>query len=142
MKKHILLVLALSTLFFGYAQSDEELAIKATLNNYIHGSSYNEIEQLESAFTEDATLYLVSRDTLKRYSPVEYTNFFKKRVPGEYNGRKGTILEVAVIKDMATAKVEILIEKSNTRYLDIFLLRNIKDSGWKIISKTATIVDD
>jgi hypothetical protein len=116
--------------------SEKELA-KKTLQNYINGTSYNNLEQITNAFSENATLYLTIKNEFKPITPKEYTAFFKNRIQGEFNGRVGKILSVAIEKDIAAAKVEILIPKRNIRYIDLFLLKKTA-SGWKIISKTAT----
>ena len=138
MKQIIILFLALS-IHYSNAQSNHEL-VKKTLQNYIVGSSYNKLDLLESAFSEEATLYLNGRDGFKTYSPKEYIGFFKNSKPGKFNGRYGEILEINVSDDIATAKAEILIPQRQWRYIDLFLLRKFQD-GWKIISKTATRQD-
>ncbi|MCH9659554.1 MAG: nuclear transport factor 2 family protein [Bacteroidetes bacterium] len=118
------------------AQTERERVIH-TLNDYIEGSSYNKLELLESAFTENATLYLtVKGGEFKSLTPKEYVSFFKGGEPDSYNGRIGKILSVEVSGEIATAKVEILFTKSDWRYIDLFLLKKT-DAGWKIISKTA-----
>ena len=123
------------------AQTQTE-EITKTLLKYTNGSSYNKLTLLESAFTENATLYLTGRDgTFKRYTPKEYSAFFKNRKEGEFNGRVAKILALEVIKDIATAKVEIAGPKRSWVYIDLFLLKKTV-KGWLIISKTATRVDD
>lgn len=121
--------------------SQEKESVKKTLQNYIDGSSYNKLELLKSAFTGDATLYLTGREGFKRYTPEEYANFFKGKKAGEFNGRDGKILSIEIIKDIATAKVEIAGPKRKWVYIDLFLLKKMNDQ-WKIISKTATRVDN
>ena len=122
------------------AQSDT-LLIEKTLQNYMDGSSYNKPEMLLSAFTKNATLYLTGRDGFKLYSPEEYVVFFKNAKIGKFNGRVATILATEVVKDIATAKVEIAGPDRKWIYIDLFLLKKF-ENGWKIISKTATRVDD
>ena len=108
------------------------------LNDYMHGSSYNDTEQILKAFTDDATLYLTVRGgEFKRLSPEEYTNFFKNSTKGEFNGRDAKLLSLEVQQDIAIAKIEIAIPKAKIRFIDLLLLKET-DSGWKIISKTAT----
>ncbi len=119
--------------------SDKE-KIEVTLKNYIKGSSYNNLEKLESAFTENATLYLTGKDGFKRYTPKEYVAFFKNSEKGKFNGRYGKVLSIEVVKDIATAKVEISIPERKWVYIDLFLLKKL-GGDWKIISKTATRVD-
>ena len=125
-----------------YRKSSHNPAVVKTLQKYMEGSSYNKREMLLSAFAENATLYLTNRDgDFKRYSPNEYADFFKNAEKGKFNGRDTKILEVTVTKDIATAKVEIAGPNRAWVYIDLFLLKKIKND-WKIISKTATRVDD
>lgn len=140
MKKITLLIVMLFAFQFSQAQSENQL-IEKTLQNYIDGSSYNKLVLLESAFTNDATLYLTGRDGFKRYSPKEYAGFFKNRKAGEFNGRYGKVLALEIVKDIATAKVEIAIPARKMVYIDLFLLKKF-DNEWKIISKTATRIDE
>ncbi|WP_082994736.1 MULTISPECIES: nuclear transport factor 2 family protein [Aquimarina] len=116
--------------------SEKEM-IEKTLNNYIQGSSYNELEKLESAFAADASLYLTVKGTFKRLTPVDYLNYFKNKKKGVYNGRTGNILSIEIYRDIATAKVEIFIPERKTKLMDLFLLKKLK-GDWKIITKTAT----
>lgn len=141
MKKISLLFAMLLAFQFSYSQSEASL-IEKTLKKYMDGSSYNKPEMLLSAFTEDATLYLTGRDGMfKLYSPKEYVGFFKNAKIGEFNGRVAKILASEVVKDIATAKVEIAGQDRKWVYIDLFLLKKF-ENGWKIISKTATRVDN
>lgn len=125
---------------FSYAQSEASL-IEKTLKKYMNGSSYNKPEMLLSAFTENATLYLTGKDGFKLYSPKEYVGFFKNAKKGAFNGRDAKIFAIEVVKDIATAKVEIAGPSRKWVYIDLFLLKKF-EKGWKIISKTATRVDN
>lgn len=113
--------------------------ITRTLGRYIEGSSYNNTTLIESAFTNNASLYLTAKNGFTLFSPKQYADLFKKREQGVFNGRNGKILAIDVYKDIATAKVEISIPKRNLVYIDLFLLKKQK-AGWLIISKTATQV--
>ena len=140
--KAILTILILSmSISLAHSQTDKE-HITNTLNNYIEGSSYNKTDLIIKAFANNATLYLTNREgVFNTYTPTQYAGFFKNRQRGEFNGRVGTILEIEIEKDIATARVEIAIAERKSRYIDIFLLKNIEGIGWRIISKTATEVD-
>lgn len=140
MKNYIVLFVTFLTFQLVNAQS-ECLAIESTLQKYMEGSSYNKLEMLESAFTENATLYLTGREGFKLYTPKDYIAFFKNNVAGTFNGRYAKVLAIEAIKDIATAKVEISIPKRNIVYIDLFLLKKF-ENGWKIISKTATRIDE
>lgn len=140
MKTLVLLFITLFSFQFIAAQSERAL-VEETLQNYMEGSSYNKPEMLLSAFTEDATLYLTGRDGFKLYSPKEYAAFFKDAEKGVFNGRDAKVLAIEVVKDIATAKVEIAGPERKWVYIDLFLLKKF-ETGWKIISKTATRVDN
>ncbi len=130
--------LAISTPIFG--QSEEEAAIREALTNYIHGSSYNDPEQIVSAFYAEAPLFLSKEgQEIYRLSPSAYADLFKKREKGVFNGRVGNILSVDQEHNIATAKAEILIEAQDMRFIDLFLLKKL-DGEWKIISKAATLI--
>lgn len=140
MKRVIICLAAILSIQLSQAQS-ESSKIEQTLQKYMEGSSYSKMDLIKSAFTENATLYLTGRDGFKRYTPSEYANFFKNRKAGEFNGRDAKVLAIEVIKDIAWAKVEIAIPKRKWIYIDLFLLKKTKGE-WKIISKTATRVND
>ena len=125
-----------------HAQATSEEQIRATLTDYIEGSSYNKLDQLKNAFADNATLYLTNKEgEFKIHSPEEYAGFFKNRVAGTFNGRVGKILDIAIDKDIATARAEIVVAERKSKYIDLFLLKNIDGTGWRIISKTATATD-
>ena len=107
----------------------------------MEGSSYNKLEMLESAFAENATLYLTGREGFKVYTPKDYVGFFKNGEAGKFNGRYAKVLAIEVVEDIASAKVEITFPKRNMVYIDLFLLKKFEEE-WKIISKTATRVDN
>ncbi|WP_299253000.1 nuclear transport factor 2 family protein [uncultured Aquimarina sp.] len=140
MKSYVFTFILVCIVQFSNAQSETSL-IEKTLKDYIDGSSYNKIPQLESAFTKDATLYLTTKEgSFARFTPTEYSGFFKNKDAGSFNGRYGKILAIEIVNDIATAKVEISFPEKNMLYIDLFLLKK-KDDAWKIISKTATRVD-
>ena len=123
-------------------EQSEHPKVEEALQKYMEGSSYNKLDMLESAFTENATLYLTGRDGgFKIYTPKEYIGFFKNAKKGEFNGRDTKVLAIEVVKDIATAEVEIAGPERKWVYIDLFLLKKF-DNGWKIISKTATRVDN
>jgi len=140
MKQYFLIFITLCAMQLSNAQTEHSLVTK-TLQNYMEGSSYNKLDVLENAFTENATLYLTGKDGFKLYTPKEYAGFFKNKKYGEFNGRDGKLLAIEIVKDIATAKVEIAGPERKWVYIDLFLLKKTAN-GWKIISKTATRVDE
>ncbi len=140
MKNYMFLFVAIFNLQISFSQSETSL-IEKTLKNYTEGSSYNKPKMLESAFYSKATLYLTGKKGFNVYSPKEYVVFFKNSEIGKFNGRNSKVLAIEVIKDIATAKVEISGPDRKWVYIDLFLLKKI-DQNWVIISKTATKVSD
>ncbi|MEX0287632.1 MAG: nuclear transport factor 2 family protein [Flavobacteriaceae bacterium] len=134
--KSISLTCFLIISFFGFAQ--EEQKIKATLENYLNGTSYNVPDQISSAFYPEADLFLSKKgQDIFIMSVQEYSDLFKKREKGVFNGRTGRVLAIDISNTIAMAKAEIQIEKAKLRFIDIFLLKKI-EKEWKIISKAAT----
>ncbi|MDC6366358.1 MULTISPECIES: nuclear transport factor 2 family protein [Flavobacteriaceae] len=124
-----------------FAQTEEK-AITETLNNYINGSSYNDPELIQSAFYEEADLYLSKKDQeIWVLSPKEYGDLFSNRKKGKFNGRVGKVLAIDYENNIASAKAEIVIASQKMTYIDIFLLKKISGK-WKIISKAATLKTD
>ncbi|NMP32782.1 peptidase [Thalassotalea sp. M1531] len=136
--KHLLLffIMLVSLVANGQTQSPYYLEITQTLQNYIHGTSYNDPDLIKRAFAEDAQLLLSKKNQeMWLVSPAEYASWFKKS--GKNNGRVGEVLSIDVEGDIATAKVEILIPEKSMRYIDMFLLKNLS-GNWKVVSKAAT----
>ncbi|MGB5819945.1 MAG: nuclear transport factor 2 family protein [Saonia sp.] len=141
MKIYLLALLSFIVSAVMNAQSEESL-IRATLQQYIDGTSYNNPGLIKEAFYKDADLFLSKKDQEVWIVPVlEYCGFFEKREKGKFNGRTGNILTIDQENDIAMAKAEILIPSRNLRYIDIFLLKRI-NGHWKIISKAATLVPE
>jgi len=118
------------------AESQKE-QIKATLNDYIQGTSYNYPDRILNAFNADAKLLLEKKDVeLFEVSAKKYASWFKNDNAGKFSGRIGEILQIEVSGNVASAKVEILLPERKRRYVDLFLLKKLSNK-WKIISKTA-----
>ncbi|MEO1087471.1 MAG: nuclear transport factor 2 family protein [Acidobacteriota bacterium] len=116
----------------------EEAGIRAAIQAYLDGTSYNDTEQIASAFYDEADLFLSHPERELYILPIsEYLGFFKDREKGVANGRVGEILAVDRAGDIATAKAEIRSTRNDARYVDLFLLKKL-GGEWKIISKAAT----
>ena len=135
-----LAVACLALLFVHPAQADPASdgdEISAVIQDYLHGSSYNQADQLRRAFHPDARLYLSQgADGMREVGIAEYAGWFVSS-PGQFNGRSGRLLGVQIEGNIATAKAEIVVAKDHARFVDLFLLKKL-DGRWLIISKTAT----
>lgn len=137
MRQIISLVITLFFYLSANAQSDEQ-QIRQALSNYINGTSYNQPKQIEKAFYAEADLFLDNKEGSLWVVPIkEYQSWYENKEVGRFNGRIGNILSVNRMNTIATAKVEILFPSSDSKYIDLFLLKKI-NSEWKIISKAAT----
>ncbi|MAX70944.1 MAG: hypothetical protein CMC76_07540 [Flavobacteriaceae bacterium] len=116
-----------------HSQNDENL-VRATLMDYIEGTSTGEVHRLKRAFHPDAKLYYVQNDTLSERSAEAYIKLFK---PGRKNNRPGQIVSINVSKDAAIGVVEVDFPSRKRKYTDYMLL--LKDKGaWKIVHKSYT----
>mgnify|MGYP003631053349 CR=1 FL=1 len=137
MPKQVLKLFAFISIFFlqfqVYSQSDEDL-VRATLMDYIEGTSTGEVHRLPRAFHPDAKLYYIQNDTLSERSAEAYIKLFK---PGIKNNRPGQIVSINVSKDAAIGVVEVDFPSRKRKYTDYMLL--LKDKGvWKIVHKSYT----
>lgn len=136
-KKPFLFFLCLLLPFLAYAQTDEDL-VRYTLNNYLNGTSFNQVEQIKLAFHPESELFLENKDeTLNIMPNAKYIAGFAKREAGKFNGRYGRILDIDVEGNLALAKAEILIPAIGRRYLDVFILKRMPEGNWLIVSKAA-----
>lgn len=133
MRKTLFTLSAIITLgFMSMAQTDEA-AVKATLTDYMEGTSKGQVARIKRAFTPTAALYSVNPDGTQKRLPIgEYIGYFKE---GQVRDRVGKIISVDIVNDAAHAKVEII--SGNTKFTDYMLLLKLKD-GWKIINKSYT----
>ncbi len=137
--KQIATLIALLLSLNLFAQS-EEAPIRETLNKYLEGSSYSDPEMIQSAFYENADLFLSKQgQELWVLTPKEYAALFESRPRGKFNGRETTILSINQQHNIASAMAEIKIATRNMRFIDIFLLKKLSGE-WKIISKVAALM--
>lgn len=130
----LLIVCLLARPAFG--QDDNE-RIKATLNNYLEGTTFNRPDQIMSAFYPASNMYLHNMaDTVLLMSPARYAGLFAGREERD-NGRRGSILSIDRQLDVAYAKVRVDIPAWNSRFYDLILLKKI-EGEWLIIGKCAT----
>lgn len=115
----------------------QEQAVIDTVNYYIAGveSKENAKQNIEKAFYSSTNLHSVGENGNLQFLPrdalVQY-------VTGDMPETKGEILDVEVINNMALVKVQLILKDFD--FLDYLTLLKL-DSGWKIVSKTFTIVD-
>lgn len=140
MKQYFFFIVFMLVHASSFAQTEEQ-QVRATLMNYIEGTSYNYPEKIQAAFHDSSNLYLSKQDNDFWIVPSkEYISWFKNGETGKFNGRFGKILFVDISGDIALAKAEILYPQRNLGFIDAFILKKVAGE-WKIISKTATRMD-
>lgn len=133
MKNLIVFFLLLSSLSTVNAQSETEL-IRATLLDYIEGSTNGQPARLKTAFHPDLNLYYVKNNEIRVWSGEDYIKDTKE---GQPTGETGKILSIDYENNAAMAKVEIASPNSSTPYIDYFML--LKTNGkWTIVHKMFT----
>jgi len=133
LKLGLLLALAVSASSVAFAQSNpEEPAVRETVNNYLHGLKFNDVDSLKKAFFPEAKLFFVKRDnTLGQLTQEQWYKGFAQSAGQEEKGDL-QITEVDITGNAASVKVVEVYEKS--KYTDYLSLLKFTD-GWKIVNK-------
>lgn len=133
LKLGLLLALAVSASSIAFAQSNpEEPQVRETVNNYLHGLKFNDVDSLKKAFFPEAKLYFVKRDnTLGQLTQEQWYKGFAQSAGQEEKGDL-QITEVDITGNAASVKVVEVYEKS--KYTDYLSLLKFTD-GWKIVNK-------
>ena len=56
---------------------------------------------------------------------------------GKFGGRYSKILSIDIEDTLALVKAEILFPGRKRRYIDVFIVREMAEQEWRIISKSA-----
>ncbi|MFK7920878.1 MAG: nuclear transport factor 2 family protein [Bacteroidia bacterium] len=135
-KTILLIILSLTIGQAIYGQSEED-QIRAVINNYAMGTSYNQAEQVKAAFMPGANMFLDHPDHPLYIMKIEdYAGRIAKQEQGKFTGRVSNILSIDRFEGIAIVKLEVLIPAINARFIDLLLLKKLED-GWKVISKAA-----
>lgn len=114
----------------GTPKNDMEL-VKETLQDYIIGTSNGQPDLLRKVFHPEFNLYTVVKDSLWIHSGEQYISNVKV---GEKANRIGKIISIDIEKDVAVAKVSIVVPSSRM-FTDYFLLLKYEGT-WKIVQKS------
>ncbi|EAY27835.1 nuclear transport factor 2 family protein [Microscilla marina] len=125
------LILGLFIAVSAQAQSvkQEKKAIIQTLNYYIDGGTNGDVALLRKAFHADARLQGIRGNQYKLMPIDDYVKMIK---PGKKSNRKGRVVTINVMKNIAHA--EVLIEYPNFRFVDYMQLLKVGEE-WKIVNK-------
>ncbi|WP_166922418.1 nuclear transport factor 2 family protein [Flavobacterium poyangense] len=127
------------TLFFslvGHAQKDEKDLIKQTIETYFDGWMTGDTLKLGKVMHSSCNLKLIRDGQIVIITRKNYLSGFKPRPKME--NTKGSILDINLTKNVASAKCEI--ETPKKVFTDYFNM--IKQNGeWYIVDKISTNYD-
>jgi len=127
----VLLLCSPSPRVFSQTNSDEA-AVRETVNHYLHGLKFNDVESLKKAFLPDAKLFFIKRDnTLGQLTQEQWYKGFASSAGQEEKGDL-QITALDITGNAASVKVVEVYEKS--KYTDYLSLLRFAD-GWKIVNK-------
>lgn len=118
--------------------TDDTLAVRHVIQNYIDGTNNADQTLIKSAFHPQAQLLLShSTKPFWQVSAAEYASWFKQKS----KLRDGYLLSLKIDGDTAVARAKITTYKPVKQYIDQFLLKRFDDK-WLIVSKTATLIEN
>ena len=113
----------------------EEAAVRQTVQNYLHGLKYNDVESLKKAFWPEAKLFFVKNDgQLGQLTQSQWYEGFAASAGKEEKGDL-KITSVDITDNAASVKVEE--DYPGSVYIDYLSLLKFKGE-WKIVNKIYT----
>ena len=128
-KRAILLLVCFSAVA---AHASEESQVRETIDRYLHGLKFNDVESLKSAFHPDARLFFVKKDgSLGALTQEQWYKGFASSAGKEEEGTL-SIVALDVTGNAASAKIREEYPKSiYTDYVSLLKL----NSEWRIVNK-------
>jgi len=115
--------------------SHEEQLARATVMDYLEGTTDPSAERLTSAFYSSTNLHSV--DSEGRLEIVPRDRFIAFAGAGNLPPHTNELLSLEITEDMAWAKVRF--DLPDREFVDILTLLRLS-AGWKIVSKTYTTI--
>ncbi len=115
--------------------TDDRVAVRTVVENYLHGLKFNDVESLKKAFWPEAKLFFTKRDgTLGQLTQTEWYAGFAQAAGKEAKADL-KIASLEVTNDVASVKVVETYPQS--RYTDYLSLVRF-DGQWRIVNKIYT----
>lgn len=117
-------------------QDLEGAAVRRTVEHYLHGLKYNDVESLIKAFYPEAKLFFVNKNN--QLSKLTQEQWYKGLAASTGKEEQGDlrITTVDITGNAASVKVEEFYD--NSKYTDYLSL--LKFNGdWKIVNKIYTV---
>jgi hypothetical protein len=110
----------------------EEATVRATVERYLHGLKFNDVESLAKAFRPDARLFFVKKDgTLGELTQQNWYEGFRVSAVKE---EEGDLAIAALDVTGNAASVKVVENYPHSRYTDYLSLLKI-DGSWWIVNK-------
>jgi len=114
---------------------DDRVAVRAVVENYLHGLKFNDVESLRKAFWPEAKLFFTKADgTLGQLTQTDWYAGFAQAAGKEAKADL-KIASLEVTNDVASVKVVETYPQS--RYTDYLSLVRF-DGQWRIVNKIYT----
>ena len=115
--------------------TDDRVAVRAVVDNYLHGLKFNDVESLKKAFWPEAKLFFTKADgSLGQLSQADWYAGFAT-VAGKESKGDLKVAALEVTNDVAAVKVVETYPSS--RYTDYLSLVRIAGQ-WQIVNKIYT----
>jgi len=114
------------------SQNSDEAAVRETVQHYLHGLKFNDVESLKKAFYPDAKLFFVKRDG--QLGQLTQDQWYKGFAASAGQEEKGDLQITAVDITGNAAAVKVVEVYPNSKYTDYLSLLKF-DGGWKIVNK-------
>ncbi len=113
-------------------RSEDEAAVRETVQHYLHGLKFNDVESLRLAFYPDAKLFFVKRDG--QLGQLTQEQWYKGFVASAGQEEKGDLQITAVDITGNAASVKVVEVYDKSKYTDYLSLLKFA-GGWKIVNK-------
>ena len=128
----VVIVLAIVASAGAQQTASEETLVRQTVEAYLHGLKFNDVESLKKAFYPEAKLFFVKRDgTLGQLTQEQWYKGFEGSAGKE---EEGTLKIVALDITGNAASVKVREEYPKSVYTDYISLLKLGDA-WKIVNK-------
>ncbi|HEY6121847.1 MAG TPA: nuclear transport factor 2 family protein [Pyrinomonadaceae bacterium] len=129
-----ILILAAIVVFATKATQNntDEAAVRETVEHYLHGLKFNDVEGLKKAFYPEAKLFFVKRDG--QLGQLTQEQWYKGFAASAGQEEKGDLQITAVDTTGNAAAVKVVEVYPNSKYTDYLSLLKF-DGGWKIVNK-------
>lgn len=114
------------------AFANDEALVRATVERYLHGLKFNDVDSLKSAFHPDAKLFFVKKDG--SLGSLTQEQWYKGFAGSAGKEEEGTLSIVALDVTGNAASAKIREEYPKSIYTDYVSLLKL-DSEWRIVNK-------